>query len=217
MFADQDASSARIVRDPTGKAKGFGYVEFPSVDKLKEGLAKNMTSIMGRTIRVSVAEPRELSACWVSVQTNCSLSASQPRRDGSASAADSASEWRRSGPLPAREAPALTRRQPSFADRPVEADRDWSGVRGAKFVASPNLPSFARDGDQGFSRSSSGYGRDRLSAEPGLADDADQWRSSRPLVEGTPASRGPSGSGFGRESSGEPSAAETEATVSPRD
>lgn len=42
-----------------GKPKGFGYVEFPSQDKLKDALARSMTQMGGRTLRISVAEPRE--------------------------------------------------------------------------------------------------------------------------------------------------------------
>ena len=59
FFTDLAPTSVRLVKDPTGKPKGFGYVEFPSQDKLKEALARNMTMMAGRTIRVSVAEARE--------------------------------------------------------------------------------------------------------------------------------------------------------------
>ena len=58
FFSDLSPSSVRLVKDPTGKPKGFGYVEFPTVDKLKDALARSMTSLEGRAIRVSVAEAR---------------------------------------------------------------------------------------------------------------------------------------------------------------
>lgn len=41
------------------KPKGFGYVEFASLDGLKTALTLTDTQFMGRPIRVSVAEPRE--------------------------------------------------------------------------------------------------------------------------------------------------------------
>jgi RNA recognition motif-containing protein len=52
-------TSVRLVKDPmSGKPKGYGYVEYGSQGELKVALGKNMTSLGGRTIRVSVAEPR---------------------------------------------------------------------------------------------------------------------------------------------------------------
>lgn len=60
FFVDLDPISVRLVKDATGKSKGFGYVEFPSGDKLKAALDRGMSQLGGRTIRVSVAEPREL-------------------------------------------------------------------------------------------------------------------------------------------------------------
>lgn len=47
------------MKNPQGEAKGFGYVEFETVDGLKEALARTESNLGGRTIRVSVAEPRE--------------------------------------------------------------------------------------------------------------------------------------------------------------
>jgi len=58
-------TSVRLVKDPmSGKPKGYGYVEYGSQGELKVALTKNMTSLAGRTIRVSVAEPR-MSFCLV--------------------------------------------------------------------------------------------------------------------------------------------------------
>lgn len=55
-------TSVRLVKDPmSGKPKGYGYVEYGSQGELKVALGKNMTSLGGRTIRVSVAEPRTSS------------------------------------------------------------------------------------------------------------------------------------------------------------
>lgn len=101
------------------------------------------------------------------------LAASSSRRDFAPSAADEASQWRRSGPLPARDPPAQHR---SFGGAGVSdgPDRDWGAARGAKFAPS---------------RESSGYGHAREPREReehhhhSVADDVNQWRSSKPLVE----------------------------------
>lgn len=42
------------------KPKGFGYVEFGSVDGLKKALELNGSQLSGRNIRISVADPRKL-------------------------------------------------------------------------------------------------------------------------------------------------------------
>lgn len=59
FFTDLQPTSVRLVKDQ-GKPKGFGYVEFPSQDKLKDALNRNNTLFQGRTVRVSVAEARKL-------------------------------------------------------------------------------------------------------------------------------------------------------------
>lgn len=61
-----------------GKPRGFGYVEFETVDGLKNALTATGSDLQGRSIRVSVAEAKE-------------------SRFGRA---DEASTWERSGPLP---------------------------------------------------------------------------------------------------------------------
>lgn len=77
-----DASAVRIMKDPQGQSKGFGYVEFPTQDKLKEALATNGTQLAGRTIRVTVAEARES----LPVMANCpsqTLMIQLPREESS--------------------------------------------------------------------------------------------------------------------------------------
>ena len=50
----------RIVEDKLeNKPKGFGYVEFGSLDGLKKALELSGTQFSGRNIRISVAEPRK--------------------------------------------------------------------------------------------------------------------------------------------------------------
>ena len=59
LFKDCAVTNVRIVEDKLDrKPKGFGYVEFGTIDGLKKALTYNNTSLGGRQIRVSVAEPR---------------------------------------------------------------------------------------------------------------------------------------------------------------
>jgi translation initiation factor 4B len=58
FFSGQAPLTARIMKDPQGTNKGYGYVEFPSGDSLREAVAMSGSNLGGRNIRVSVAEPR---------------------------------------------------------------------------------------------------------------------------------------------------------------
>lgn len=58
FFSAQAPLTARIMKDPQGQNKGYGYVEFPSGEALKGALALGGSNLGGRNIRVSVAEPR---------------------------------------------------------------------------------------------------------------------------------------------------------------
>lgn len=59
LFADCEVTNVRIVEDKLNHTpKGFGYVEFASVEGLKKALEFTGTSLQGRGIRVSIAEPR---------------------------------------------------------------------------------------------------------------------------------------------------------------
>jgi translation initiation factor 4B len=51
--------SHKIISDFEGKPKGFGYVEFSTQDDLKSALDMTGGQLLGRTVRISVAEPRE--------------------------------------------------------------------------------------------------------------------------------------------------------------
>ncbi|KAH8705259.1 hypothetical protein BGW36DRAFT_421823 [Talaromyces proteolyticus] len=78
LFADCEVTNVRIVEDKLNRTpKGFGYVEFASVEGLKKALTFSGTSLQGRGIRVSIAEPPKES---------------QQSRDFS--------DWTRKGPLP---------------------------------------------------------------------------------------------------------------------
>jgi translation initiation factor 4B len=59
FFAGCEVTSIRIVEDKLDrKPKGFGYVEFGTLDGLKKALELNGEQFQGRAIRISVADPR---------------------------------------------------------------------------------------------------------------------------------------------------------------
>ncbi|OXG24435.1 translation initiation factor 4B [Cryptococcus neoformans Tu259-1] len=158
FFNDLDPVSVRIVKDPQGKPKGFGYAEFKTQDGLKQALDRSMSQLQGRTIRVNVAEAP-------------STSRHPP------SAAEEASQWRRSTPLASRESSSQPSRRTGGPSEPA-ADLDWSVARGAKFT--PSAPAAPLSGVR---RDSSGPGHTREPRDPGVSDTADQWRSNKPLAE----------------------------------
>lgn len=130
-------TSIRLVMGMDNKPKGFGYVEFDSVDNLKAALAMSGRDVGGRTVRISVAEPPK----------------------GREGRADEDISWTRSGPL----APLPGRGGSSFGagreggggfDRPreggfgggfggaggeIERDGERMGF-GSKFVPSVDAP-----------------------------------------------------------------------------
>jgi hypothetical protein len=62
FFSGCEVTNVRIVEDKIDrKPKGFGYVEFGSVEGLKKALDLSGSSFQGRNVRVSVAEPRTCS------------------------------------------------------------------------------------------------------------------------------------------------------------
>lgn len=60
FLSDCQVTNVRIVEDKVDrKPKGFGYVEFATLDGLKSALNKTESNFMGRNIKISVAEPRK--------------------------------------------------------------------------------------------------------------------------------------------------------------
>ena len=58
-FGGLNVTSVRLVNGFDGRPKGFGYVEFSALDDLKGALERHGGQCAGRTVKVSVAEPRE--------------------------------------------------------------------------------------------------------------------------------------------------------------
>ncbi|KAL2829216.1 hypothetical protein BDW59DRAFT_37885 [Aspergillus cavernicola] len=58
LFAECSVTNVRIVEDKLTKSpKGFGYVEFDTIEGLKKALDLSGATLQGRAIRVSIAEP----------------------------------------------------------------------------------------------------------------------------------------------------------------
>ncbi|KAF9207341.1 hypothetical protein BGZ49_000645 [Haplosporangium sp. Z 27] len=124
FFIESKITSIRIMKDFEDKPKGFGYVEFDSLDSLKKALENNGQSLCGRNVRVSVAEPpreREVR---------------EDRTTG---------EWRRAEPLPPvnnrfNNDRSNDRGNDRFADRGDRGDRGERREFGARFNNSERPP-----------------------------------------------------------------------------
>lgn len=123
FFADCEVTNVRIVEDKLDrKPKGFGYVEFGSVDGLKKALDLSGTSFQGRNIRVSVAEPPK----------------DRPE-------ARDISDWTRKGPLPDLPGQRSNSGRGGFGagrDRGFDAGSDAGGERSER----RRPPPFESDG-----------------------------------------------------------------------
>ncbi|KDN41319.1 hypothetical protein K437DRAFT_295626 [Tilletiaria anomala UBC 951] len=198
FFAPLTVTSTRLVSGPDGRPKGFGYVEFDSVDTLKGALERHGGSFGGRTVRISVAEP--------------------PRTDRpgfAPSIADEASQWRRAGPL-AADGPGgigLRRRESNFGgtgsrfgaggDGPSGFDSMEVGEGGRRV----GFGSGFQSGGPTPERAAGGFGRSRyaadaagpggyggpgpISSEPGPGDEASNWRTGKPVESTAFGSGGP--------------------------
>ena len=219
FFAPEALKSVKVIRDRDEKPKGFGYVEFETLDGLKNGLAKSGTQLNSRTIRVSVAEPPK----------------ERERGSGFASSfGDESSNWRRDGPLPG---PDRGNRGSRFEDRPprepvepsqAEVTSDWRSMQPARSTIAPADP--ARRSGSGFRdapprgemnwerkatmaemvadrpagvRRGSGFSTPGGDREPSAADTDDVWQRGPPRA--APAEDpAPRRGGFGGSASGGP-------------
>ena len=63
FFKDCQVTNVRIVEDKVDqRPKGFGYVEFATLEGLKQALTLTETNFMGRNVKISIAEPRKSCA-----------------------------------------------------------------------------------------------------------------------------------------------------------
>ncbi|KAF3923283.1 hypothetical protein ABW21_db0202067 [Orbilia brochopaga] len=99
-FSECEISSVRLVRDRNiDRPKGFGYVEFHSLEGLKKALELNNGQLAGRNVRVSVADPPK------------------DRQDDRTNV----DTWRRAGPLPPSEGPSMRRTNSRYNDNASDA------------------------------------------------------------------------------------------------
>ncbi|KAJ9114745.1 hypothetical protein QFC22_005621 [Naganishia vaughanmartiniae] len=226
FFSGVETTSIKVIRDHEGKPKGFGYVQFGTLDGLKEALGRSGESFQGRPVRISVAEPRKPSPPLYKSYQADPFSHATAKQSGTGggfsdepSAADTATQWRRAGPLPTRgggqqqssnryESSASGGGFGSSAAAPG-ADVDWGAARGTRFVARPdNGPSGQFGGGAGgFNRGPPrefGSGREPREGQSmglnSLDDVPADWRSSRParaqappMAEGRDSFRGAAG------------------------
>lgn len=70
FFEGCEVANVRLIEDrETHQPKGFGYVEFGTLDGLKKALTLDGESFGGRTVRIKIADPRKLptmSYCEIS-------------------------------------------------------------------------------------------------------------------------------------------------------
>ncbi|GAA5902424.1 uncharacterized protein JCM6883_001406 [Sporobolomyces salmoneus] len=149
FFTGLSVKSVRLVNGQDGKPRGFGYVEFNTVDDLKNALSLSGQDLGGRVVRISVAE-------------------AQAARTGRA---DEASSWERTGPLPSLG--GAGGRSGGFGGRSGGFERREGGpggfeeveregpIRGGKFVPSPS----GGGGGGGFGQSR----QDRQDRGPGFS------------------------------------------------
>ncbi|CAE6381193.1 unnamed protein product [Rhizoctonia solani] len=230
FFAPEPLKSIKVIRDRDDKPKGFGYVEFETLDGLKSGLNKSGTQLNSRTVRVSVAEPPK----------------ERERGSGFGSFGGDSGDWRRDGPPATSDSrgPRGSRfddRPPREGAEPSEANvtSDWrsnqlvrsalpaeparragSGFREApsrsgtelnwERKAQPVADTAASDRPGNFRRGSgfSTPAGDRESAPLGAAETDDVWRRGPPRTsiqtEEQPPRRGFGGRGSEGPASGGP-------------
>lgn len=164
FFEPMNPISVRLVHGHDGRPRGYGYVEFATLDELKDALTFTGKALDNRNVRVSVAE--------------------QSSRSMRSAAADDASQWRRTTPLPADD-----RRGPfggdasisGFDNMTISEDGSRAGF-GRRFTPSDGMP--RRRGPL-------------EPMEPSVSDTASDWRTGKP-VTGKPSRFGFGGDGEGR-------------------
>ncbi|KAI0714400.1 hypothetical protein C8T65DRAFT_148566 [Cerioporus squamosus] len=180
FFGTGKTKSIKIIKDRDDKPKGFGYVEFTDLDALKEAIAKSGSSLAGRGVRVSVAEPqKERSGFGGGGFDDDPKFAGNWRRDGPLPDAPSSRDGSRrrfeGGPGGAREPPP-----PSLSDNAS----DWRSSRAPARTSSQEYP----ESEGGFRRRGPGPGPGPREPAPlGPADTEDVWQRGGKFRPSAPA------------------------------
>ncbi|CAE6435289.1 unnamed protein product [Rhizoctonia solani] len=213
FFAPEPLKSIKVIRDRDEKPKGFGYVEFESLDGLKSGLGKSGTQLNSRTVRVSVAEPpKERGTGFTSFgdeSTNwrregpppsdsrgprgSRFDDRPPRETVEPSEAEVTSDWRSTQPV--RSAAPVEPRRSGFRDAPSRSGTELNWERKA-----PSAPDAGATDRPGNFRKGSGFSTpagDRESAPLGAAETDDVWRRGPPRASIQTEEQPPKRGGFG--------------------
>ncbi|KAI0636185.1 hypothetical protein C8Q77DRAFT_1102013 [Trametes polyzona] len=201
-FFGAKTKNVKIIKDRDDKPKGFGYVEFTDLDGLKEALAMTGTSLAGRSVRVSVAEPpKERSGFggsgafeddpkFANDWRRSGPLPDLPERDGSrrrfdgprepreppaSSVSDNISDWRSSRPAARAPPPEseFKRRGPPSREPPPVGPADTEDTW---HIGSRFKPSASSEGERPGSR----FGSLRDAPPPSVADESD-WRRPRTI------------------------------------
>ncbi|KAH9945487.1 uncharacterized protein BXZ73DRAFT_96476 [Epithele typhae] len=180
-FFDGKTKSVKIIKDRDDKPKGFGYVEFIDLDALKGAIAKSGSSLAGRAIRVSVAEPpKERSGFGGGFGDD-------PKFDNN---------WRREGPLPdlpsSGDAPRRRFDGPGREPPPPSMSDNASDWRSSRAPARSSTLS-SQDSQDGSLRRRGPGGPPRESAPPGPADTEDNWHIGSKFQPAAPVGDRPAG------------------------
>ncbi|KAG8817627.1 hypothetical protein FRC19_011239 [Serendipita sp. 401] len=149
-FRPSEVKTVKIIKDREDKPKGFGYVEFVTLDGLKSALEKSNSTLAGRTIRVSVADPPKERE-----------GRSFGDRGGSSGTFDDDRQWRREGPLP------------SHDDK-----RGGFGGGGRSSNRFGDSNDGDRDRDRGDRGERMGFGSKSQAPPPSIAEETTDWRST---------------------------------------
>lgn len=176
FFDGYETKSIKIIKDREDRPKGFGYIEFATLDGLKDALARSGQNFANRTIRISVAEPPK-------------------ERIGGPGGFDDdakfAGSWRREGPLPdSRDSRDPPRRRFEGERQPQSSSDNISDWRS---TSRPMAPPRTSSGDSdGRPHRRSGFG----GGDSASGVDGDTWTIGsrfKPSEDSTP----PGGSRFG--------------------
>lgn len=130
LFAECGVTNVRIVEDrQTNTPKGFGYIEFETVAGLQKALDLSGTTLMGRTIRTSVADPRKCRNSVVVGALIYEIADDHIAKETRADPRDM--DWTRRGPLPPAPSERRAPERSSFG-RNMDAASDAGSERGGR-------------------------------------------------------------------------------------
>lgn len=146
FFADCAVTHVRIIEDKIErKPKGFGYVEFGTLDGLKKALDLSGSQLQGRNVKVTVAEPRTFNHTMMRntqrPANHCDTTAKDRPDRPEPRVLD---DWTRKGPLP--DLPNQRRASERGFSRNFDNQSDAGSERGGSGAGERRRPQFEGDG-----------------------------------------------------------------------